>query len=179
VKTSAVVVFADWMERLPENKNALLAQVGEIFNNAQDEDVRAFTYQLMALHKDDLSREMQLALGERLKTETDLFGCNLVALALSDAPDDIRNDAISYVRNAFGAESDLEKQRNLLAQYVCLAKEESAHLLRQTSAGNSLLAEDAKDYLNILSRGVVDPELVLQAKAIRDATQATHERNQD
>jgi hypothetical protein len=168
VKTSAVAVFADWMERLPEKSGMLLEQIGEIFKTAQEEDVRAFTYQLMALHKDNLPREMQVALGERLKTETDSFGCNLLALALCNAPDDIRGDAISYVRTAFGTEKDSEKQRNLLAQYVCLAKGESIPLLQTTSAGRSSLAEDAKDYLVLLTRGTLDPELVFRQKAIRD-----------
>ncbi|MGI8964907.1 MAG: hypothetical protein ACR2H1_02335, partial [Limisphaerales bacterium] len=39
VKTSAVVVLADWMERFPDKKEKLLEHVGQIFKTAADEDV--------------------------------------------------------------------------------------------------------------------------------------------
>lgn len=172
VKTSAVTVFADWMDRLPDKKEMLLQQVGEIFKTAEDEDVRGFTYQVLALHRDDLSHEMQLAISERLKTETDSFNGNLLAAALSTAPDDIRNGALAHIETAFGAESDLEKRRNLLVQIVCLAREKSIPLLQKNSTGDSLLAQDARDYLILLANNAaVDPDLVLQQKAIRDASQ--------
>jgi len=170
VKTSAVTVLADWMDQLPDQKEMLLQQVAEIFKTAQDNDVRGFTYQVLALHRENLSRDMQLAISERLKTETDSFNGNLLALALSTAPDAVRQGALFHVQNAFNAETDSEKQRNLLAQIVCLAKGDSLPLLQKNSVGDSLLAQDARDYLALLtSNGVMDPELVLQQKAIRDA----------
>ena len=181
VKTSAVTVLADWMDQLPENKAMLLQQVTEIFKTAQDDDVRGFTYQVLALHRENLSREMQLEISERLKTESDSFTGNLLALALSTAPDAVRQGALFHVQNAFNGETDVEKQRNLLAQIVCLSRTDSLPLLQKSSVGESLLAEDSRHYIALLSQpGPFDPELVLQEKAIIDATRAgAHEAHKD
>lgn len=172
VKTSAVVVFADWMDRLPDQKEMLLGQLAEIFKTAQDEDVRGFTYQVLALHRDNLSPEMQLAISEQFKTEADPFNANLLAAALSAAPDEIRQPALSHAQSAFATETDMEKRRNFLLQIVCLAKAESVPLLQKNSIGDSFLAQDARDYLNLLaSNTAVNPDAILELKAIRDASQ--------
>ncbi len=169
VKTSAVTVLADWMDRLPEKKEMLMGEISRIFRTAQDEDVRGFTYQILALHRDELSSDLQLAISERLKTETDSFNANLLASALSVAPDNIRKAALVPIETAFGVETNLEKQRNLLVQIVCLAKGESIPLLQKNSVGDSLLAQDAREYLSLMaSNAAVDPDQFLQGKAIRD-----------
>lgn len=170
VKTSAVVVFADWMDRLPDQKEMLLGQLAEIFKTAQDEDVRGFTYQVLALHRDNLSPEMQLAISEQFKIEADPFSANLLAAALSAAPDEIRQPALSHAQSAFATEADLEKRRNFLLQIVCLARKDAVPLLQKNSVGESLLAQDARDYLILLASNTgFNPDEVLQQKAIRDA----------
>ncbi|MDQ6633078.1 MAG: hypothetical protein M3Y82_15205 [Verrucomicrobiota bacterium] len=180
VKTSAVVVLADWMERFPDKKESLLEHVGQIFKTAADEDVRVFTYQILALHSEQLPRELQTALVERLKTEPDSFNANLLATALAAAPEDLRQKALAHLQTDFEKETNLEKKRNQLAQIVCLAKKESGPLLEKISAGDSLLAQDARDYLALLSAGKIKPEALFQQKAIRDANrQAGSEPHRD
>jgi hypothetical protein len=73
VKTSAVVVLADWIQAFPEKTAMLIDQLSQIFKTAGDEDVRALSYQLFALHKDKLPPDLQAALFERLKIEPDSF----------------------------------------------------------------------------------------------------------
>ncbi len=171
VKTSAVVVLADWMDKFPDKSAGLLDQIGSIFNTATDPDVRGFTYQILALKKDKLSREMQSALSERLKIETDSFSGNLIVSALSAAPDDIRESARTQIQNAFNVTSDMEKKRNLLAQLVCLGRGDSVSILDKNSEGTSPLAEDAREYKKLLADGaLVAPEVIFQNKAERDAS---------
>jgi hypothetical protein len=173
VKTSAVVVLADWMEKSPDSVMKLLDDVTQILNSAKDDDVRAFAYQVMALHKEKLPREVHSALNERLKAETDSFTGNILASALVAAPEDIRRDALAHVRASFGKETDEETRRNLLVQIVCLARTECLSLLKEQAVGSSLLAEDARDYLALFSTGESpDPDTVLMNKATRD-TQRT------
>lgn len=178
VKTSAVTVLADWMESFPAQADTLLEQVEKIFQTATDEDVRGFTYQVLALHKEKLSRELLVAVSERLKTEADAFNCNLLASALSAAPDDIRKNAVDYLEKAFSKESDPEGRRNRLAQLVCLAQRESVPFLEKTSAGDSLLAEDARQYLSMLSTGSVDAATLLMDKEVRDAGRLEPEKEE-
>jgi hypothetical protein len=174
VKTSAVVLLADWMDRFPEKTSVVLEHVESLLNTATDSDVLAFTYQLLALHKEKLSPAFHAVLGDRLKTEADLYNRNLIASALFDAPEETRREALSFVQTAFTAEKDMEKQRNLLAQIVCLAKQGSIPLLEKNSTGDSLLAQDAKEYAALLSTGEpFEPEAIFLKKAIRDGLQNT------
>ncbi len=170
VKTSAVAALADWMDSFPEKTGLLLQQVGNVFKTTQDDDVRLFTYQILALHKESLTHDLQLALSERLKAEKDIFNCNLIASALSVAPDEIRLSAVNYVQSIFGKEEDLEKKRTLLAQIVALARQDSIPLLTKYKNEDSILAQDAKEYLALVSSDQpFDAEQIFQQKAIRDA----------
>ncbi|MDB6025945.1 MAG: hypothetical protein JWM68_2168 [Verrucomicrobiales bacterium] len=169
VKTSAVAALADWMDKFPEQTGPLLGQLGEIFKNTKDEDVRVFAYQVLALHKESLTRDLQVVLGERLKLETESFNGNLIAAALSIAPDDIRLEAINYVQSRFGKEKDEETRRNLLAQIVALGRQDSLPLLTTCSKGDSLLAQDARDYIALVSSNQpYDVEQIFQQKSVRD-----------
>lgn len=171
VKTSSVVVLADWMERFPDKADQLLARIGDIFKSAQEEDVRDFTYQVLALHKEQLTRDMHVLLQERLASEPDSYSANLIASALFAAPDDIRLDALTKTQTTFNAEADPERKRNLLLQLVCLSRGDIAPLLQQLSSGDSPLALDARDYLALVSNGgPFDPHDVLVQKSIRDGS---------
>ena len=174
VKTSAVVVFADWMETYPDRAEQLMGQVERVFHTATEEDVLGFTYQMLAMRKQELSRELHTALNERLKMETEFINGGLIAAALSAAPDDIRQDAIAHLQKARAEATDPEMQRELLLQLVALSGEQALPLLREASVGDSLLAQDARDYLALLSGGTsIEPEAFIMAKAVRDCPQGS------
>jgi hypothetical protein len=176
VKTSAVAALADWMEKFPEKMGPLLEQIGDIFKNTQDESVRLFTYQVLALHKEALTRDLQVTLAERYKIEKDSFTCNLIASSLSVAPEDIRREAITFAQVQLNAAKDLELQRNLLAQFVVMARQDSIPTLSKYSKGDSRLAQDARGYLVIVSSDQpYEAAQIFQEKAIRDAQSITHE----
>ena len=170
VKASAVAVLADWMETFHGETGAgLITELEQIFKTAVDADVRGFTYQLAAAHKEQLPRSFQLALVERLKTETDWTGRNIIIAALTAAPGDIRGPVLAQVQSSFDHETDLENKRNLLAQLVTLIKEDSVDLLQKAVAENSPLAEDAKAYLAIITDGTVSADTVFGQKSAIDA----------
>ncbi len=169
VKASSLIVMADWMDRFPDKSDVLLQKIGDIFKTAEDEDVRVLSYQVLSLHKEQLSREMHLLLSERLMSEPDSFAGNLIATALFAAPDDIRMDALAQTQSAFDKEADPERKRNLLAQIVCLSRGDVTELLRQISSGDTPLAHDARDYLAIVSTGgPFEPQDIIMHKDIRD-----------
>jgi hypothetical protein len=147
----------------------MIEQVGRILDGAPDEDVRGFAYQFLALHNDRLSGEVHRILNDRLKMERDSFGCNLIVAALVNAPEPMRRAALEQVHARFAAEHDPEHQRNHLAQIATLAKTEAIPLLKKHSQGESLLAQDARDYLAALGRGDVEPHAFFHLKALRDA----------
>ncbi|MGI8967054.1 MAG: hypothetical protein ACR2H1_13340, partial [Limisphaerales bacterium] len=128
---------------------------------------------ILALHSEQLPRELHAALVERLKTEPDSFNGNLLATALAAAPEDLRQNALAHIQTDFEKETNPEKKRNQLAQIVCLAKKKAEPLLKKISVGDSLLAQDARDYRALLSAGPVKPEALFQQKAIRDANRQT------
>ena len=180
VKTSAVTVLADWLEAYPDKMAEILGKVQEIFKTAKEDDVRAFTYQLLALHKESLTPEFHVQLSERLRSEPDLFNRNVIATALFAAPDAIRNDAFNFVNSMFQKETDMEIRRNLLAQMVCVKRGDVLPLLEKLSVGDSQLAQDARIYTGLVSSGQgFDPQDIFLQKAIRDAANQKHEEHKD
>ena len=171
VKTSAVVALADWIEKFPEQTVALLDEVAKVFNTAKDEDVLAFTYQVLALHKEKLSREMHAALADRLQKENNQYLRVPMVTALSAAPADIRDQTASYLNSLFNTHTDLEMKRDDLAQIVALTKEASEPLLRTLVNRGDRLAQDAMDYLSLISVGPLDAETIFNQKATRDVAQ--------
>jgi hypothetical protein len=169
VKTSAVVAMAEWMHKFPDQTDGLLSHMESILKTAVDEDVRLFTYQLLALHKEKLPPEMQSTLVTHLKSAADSFSGTLISMALFSAPQHIRNDAAAHVETLYRKASDIEMQRNYLFQLVCLAQNDCVPLLQKTSVSGCLLGEDAQQYLAMLSTGSVNPEDILMQKAVRDA----------
>ena len=179
VKTSAVVTMADWIEKFPDQTMALLNEVANIFNTAKEEDVLAFTYQLLALHKEKLTPEMHAAIAERLKAETDPFMRIPLVSALSAAPDETRKQTVTYLQSLFEHESDVEKKRNDLALLVAVQKGESVPMLRKLSNGGDLLAQDANDYLSLIAVGPLEPETIFNQKATRDIMRNPPEKHAD
>jgi hypothetical protein len=95
---------------------------------------------------------------------------------LSVAPDDIRLDAINFVQRQFDAAKDMENRRMLLAQLVAMARQDSIPLVTKYAQGDSLLAQDAKDYLALLSSNQpFESQDVFQQKALRDAQAVSKE----
>ncbi len=171
VKTSALAAIADWMENHPKKNEVLINHIAEAFKTATEPDVRAFSYQMLALHSDLLSPALQTQIAERLKTEPDSFNGNLLAEALFTAPDNIRSEAISHAEAVFSAETDMDKKCNLLAQIVCLSRGDTKPLLEQVAAsGDSDVAKIAKNYLALLSLGgPLQPEIIFGQISNRSA----------
>lgn len=180
VKTSAVVVMADWMEKFPENNTRLITEVGEALKSAVDEDVRAFAYQVLALHKEKLPPDIQNTLLAQLKTEPNSFNANLIVLALTAAPENIRKDSLAYLHSSYNKESDMETKRNQLAQIVCIERDGANALLKEIASGKDpLLAEDAHHYLAFLSSGDLELETIFQQKAVRDNLREGSDKHKD
>jgi hypothetical protein len=182
VKTSGMVVLADWMEAHPDRTAEMLDHVRNIFNSSADQEVRAFGYQMLALHKESLPPEVHTQLAQTLRSEPDSFHGNLIAMALFAAPDSVRNDAIPYLQNAYQNETDAVIQRNRLLQWLMVSRGEDTEYLRRVAAGNSPAAEDAKVYLTHLQNTVRrDPQEWLQIYGERtadpNASCANHEHN--
>ncbi len=153
VRASAIAVYADWMAKFPEKSKMIIDELGRSLKETNDDSVRALSVQLLALHKENLPRDVQIALAERLKVEPYPAGQNLICSALSAAAPEIRDPVFRYLDNLFTAETDETERRLLLARLVILNPGVMPARLEQIGKGDSEIARDALDYLQTMNMG--------------------------
>lgn len=178
VRASAIAVYADWMRKFPEKSPMMIQELGRSLKETNDENVRALSVQLLALHRDKLTREIQLSLVERFKIESQPAGRNLIASALSTASPEIRGQVFDYLQKQYSAETDVTQQRLALAQMVMLSPMEIRPMLEQISKGNSELAEDAREYLVLVNTRQVTPEMIMNSMVILAGNDPSHEHTE-
>lgn len=180
VRNSALSVMADWMEAHPDQVLSLLDDVEKVYETTDEDEVRAYTYQLFGLHTEKLPEDLHRSLFDRLKTEPDSFNCNLIAAALIGAPMEIKADALAYVQKTFDAEADVETRRNLLLQIVCLSGNDALPLLEKHAKEGSPLATDAAAFAKLLARGEgVEPFQLFEQRAIIDTKELPEKGHDD
>ncbi len=172
VKTSGVVTLADLTERFPDHASALLGEIWQISKTAKDQEVLLFTYQMLALHKEQLTPDMFSMLGDRFKNESDPFAGNLIACALFAAPEGVRNQALQHAQAAFDAAVDPQGKRDRLFDLVCISQGKQIPLLERLSPGDSLINADAREY-RVVVNGPFEPQDLLGIKASHDGNHAS------
>lgn len=178
VRASAIAVYADWMRKFPEKSPMMISELGRSLKETDDETVRALSVQLLALHRDKLTRDIQLALAERLKVEPQPAGQNLIASALSAAPPEIRGHVLGYLQGQYSSQADVAQKRLTLAQMVMLSPMEMRPMLEEVARGDSDLANDAREYLVLVNTQQVTPEMIMNSIVILAGNDPSHEHTE-
>lgn len=173
IRLAAIETLGTWLCRHPDRMQNLAEEMFDTIRSSDDALLRGVALRAFSRQNAPLPENIVIVLAQFLKTDPGAENRAWAAQSLGKAGENARQTAIYNLRNAYLSETDLETKRMILKQIVRLAPAASPEILKQLPVNEPLLAQDARDYLEILSSGLSDPEQITDEKNLRDAKRGT------
>lgn len=172
-RVAAVVVLQQWLQRPDVQTDATHELIG-IAKASGEVLVRGMAIQAVALQNPVPSNEMVSALSQFVVGDGAAANRALAALALGHVKGPLAGNALYALVNAYGRESDLATKRSILLEVVRVSGERAPTVLAGLPATSEpLIAQDIRDYVEIIASGVKNADDIYDVKQLRDVERNT------
>ena len=172
-RVAAVVVLQQWLQRPDVQADATRELIG-IAKASGEVLVRGMAIQAVALENPAPSDEMVRALSDFVVRDSAAANRALAALALGHVKGPLAGNALYALANAYGRESDLATKRSILLEIVRVSGERAPTVLASLPPSSEpLIAQDLRDYTEIIASGVKDANEIYDVKQLRDVERNT------
>ncbi len=166
LRASAIATAAAWMQAHPEGVTPISAALLDVARSATDADLRGHAIQAVSL----VDRKLDPGQVESLAAflgDADARTRSLAALGLGSVSAEARPAALRHLEGAIAVETSAEGQRGLLVHLVRAGGPEAEAALARVGERSPRLAEDVRDYLDLL-KTERDPDRLWELKQRRD-----------
>ncbi|MDQ6631167.1 MAG: hypothetical protein M3Y82_05350 [Verrucomicrobiota bacterium] len=169
VRLSAIATLAVWMHRQPDLVEKVTSELLQTIHLSTNNQVRASAIQTIVAQKRALTEKVVEVINEFLIKEPGTQNRLLVARAVGGETPQARSFSLGQLQQAYQQETDIKVKQNVLTEIVRIGQSDAMDILEKIPSDNPLLAQDTKEYLEILQAGVTDPNKVFSEKSQRDA----------
>lgn len=172
-RVAAVVVLQQWLQRPEVQADATNELIG-IAKASGEVLVRGMAIQAVALQNPAPSTEMVSALSDFVIGDGAAANRALAALALGHVKGPLAGNALYALVHAYGRESDLATKRSILLEVVRVSGDRAPTVLTGLPATSEpLIAQDIRDYVEIIAGGLKDANEIYDVKQLRDVERNT------
>lgn len=173
VQISAIQLIANWSGN-SQQWDELSRELVKTINASNEVEVRRFAIQVIALHPGATPPEVLGAMAEYMKQDPSAHNRAIAALGLGNAKGELRHSALSHLEQAFAGEENLNTRRNIITQIARAGEQNAIAILNRLPVHrHPLLAQDVRDYVEILQAGRTAPEDLYFTKFARDTERGT------
>lgn len=173
VRLSAIQLLGNWASH-SQDWNGLSRELVKTVNASDDSEVRRFAIQVIALHPETVPPEVLGAMAGYLKQDPSAHNRAIAALGLGSVKGELRPSALGHLEQAFAGEENLTTRRNIITQIARAGEQDAIAILNRLPAHHDpLLAQDVRDYVEILQAGGTRPDDIYFAKFERDKERDT------
>jgi hypothetical protein len=173
VRLSAIQLIGNWASH-SQDWDDLSRELVKTINASNESEVRRFAIQVIALHPETAPPEVLGALADYMKQDPSAHNRAIAALGLGSVKGDFRDSALGHLEQAFAGEENINTRRNIITQIARAGEQDAIAILNRLPADHdALLAQDVRDYVEILQAGGVGPSDIYFAKFERDKERGT------
>lgn len=164
LRRSAASTLAAWMQERSASRDQLSAQLIQVFYASQDNELRGDAIRSLISNHPELSPSLQKAVADFLATSPTPGNRLLVAAAMGAENPETKTFALEQLRTAYTEESNIDIRRNILLEIVRFGGANAGEWMQQLPSDSPLLAQDMKDYQQILQTGETDLARIQELK---------------
>jgi hypothetical protein len=167
IRNSAIATMANWISTHPDLSPGLNQELLQTINSSDNVEVRGTALQTLAIHLGELPENFTTAITGYLTSDPSPLNRAMVARALGEANEQMKDFVLPQLEKAYQTETDLETKRAILNALVRVGRVESAQILQRLPT-TPQLTRDIHDYLTLFENGVTDRNELLRQKALLD-----------
>lgn len=172
VRLTAIQVLGQWSNN-PARSDELSRELVKTIDASDEREVRGYAIQVIALNPEATHPELLGAMAEYMKEDPSAHNRAIAALALGRVTGELRLPALNHLEQAFARETNQNTRRNIMTQIARAGGQDAIAILQRLPIDHPLLAQDVRDYTEILRGGETAPDEVYSQKFARDAERGT------
>ena len=173
VRLSAIQLIENWASH-SQNWDDLSRELVKTINASNESEVRRYAIQVIALHPKATAPEVLGAMAGYLKKDPSAHNRAIAALGLGNVRGELRHTALDHLEQAFAGEENVNTRRNIITQIARAGQQDAIAILNRLPVHqDTLLAQDVRDYVEILQAGGTAPDNIYFAKFARDTERGT------
>jgi hypothetical protein len=173
VRERCVTTMGEWMEKHGELSGKLCSTLIGVRDASEDAELRRYAIQTIKDSPAGVPAALVDALDASLRTETLAHNRSMAALALAYVEPSAAGVAVQKLQSAYMQEPNLDVKRHIITMIMRAGNVDAVNVLNKLPTPDPQLAQDVRDYAEIVQSGEQDIVKIIGLKLDRDLNRGT------